>query len=53
MQNKFHQEILNLIQQQAGKPTQHTFLDGYLGNSNPRYPINVPTLRKIAKSWMA
>jgi 3-methyladenine DNA glycosylase AlkD len=50
--NKDHQEILNLIQHHAGKPTHHTFLDNYLGTSHPRYRINVPTLRKIAKSWM-
>jgi len=50
--NLHHQEILSLIQAAAGVPTQHTFLDGYLGNSNPRYPINAPKLRAIAKDWM-
>lgn len=46
-----HKEILRLIRQYAGTPTQHTFLDSYLGNENPRYPVNAPTLRKIAKEW--
>ena len=34
------------------KPTQHTFSDRYLGNSHPRYSIDVPALRKIARTWM-
>ncbi len=51
MRNKFHIEILNLIKENSGTPTQHTFLDSYLGNDHPRYPINVPTLRLIAKEW--
>jgi 3-methyladenine DNA glycosylase AlkD len=50
--NDHHREILGLIQRASGKPTQHTFLDGYLGNSNPRYAINAPRLRSIAKQWM-
>ncbi len=50
--NPLHKEILEQIQLQSGKPTQHTFLDSYLGNSHPRYPISIPTLRKIAKEWM-
>ena len=49
--NKFHRDILNLIKENSGTPTQHTFLDSYLGNDHPRYPINVPTLRLIAKEW--
>ncbi len=49
--NKLHSEILNLIKENSGTPTQHTFLDSYLGNDHPRYPINVPTLRLIAKEW--
>lgn len=53
MKNKFHAEILNLIKQNSGTPTQHTFLDSYLGNDHPRYPINVPTLRLIGKEWSA
>jgi 3-methyladenine DNA glycosylase AlkD len=50
--NRHHSEILQLIQQASGKPTQHTFLDGYLGNKNPRYAINAPRLRGIGKPWM-
>jgi 3-methyladenine DNA glycosylase AlkD len=50
--NVFHKEIIGQIQHHSGKPTQHTFLDSYLGNSHPRYPISVPALRKIAKAWM-
>jgi 3-methyladenine DNA glycosylase AlkD len=50
--NKYHQEILALIRKASGTPTQHTFLDSYLGNENPRYPINAPRLRAIAKAWM-
>lgn len=50
--NPLHKEILIQIQHHSGKPTQHTFLDSYLGNSHPRYPISIPTLRRIAKEWM-
>jgi len=50
--NALHKEILWRIQRQSGKPTQHTFLNNYLGNSHPRYPISMPILRKIAKEWM-
>jgi 3-methyladenine DNA glycosylase AlkD len=49
--NKLHSEILDLIIENSGQPTQHTFLDSYLGNEHPRYPINAPTLRLIAKEW--
>lgn len=52
MKNLFHQEILQQIKKNAGKPTQHTFLDAYLGNEHPRYPISTPVIRKIAKDWM-
>ena|SRR5690349_18256441 len=52
MINPFHQEILQLIKQNSGSPTQHTFEDSYLGNNHPRYPINAPTMRKIGKEWM-
>jgi 3-methyladenine DNA glycosylase AlkD len=52
MMNPLHKEILDLIVAKSGRPTQHTFLDNYLGNSHPRYPINAPTLRSIAKDWM-
>lgn len=50
--NPLHKEILEQIQLASGKPTQHTFLNSYLGNSHPRYPISMPILRKIAKGWM-
>jgi 3-methyladenine DNA glycosylase AlkD len=50
--NTHHKKLLNLIKRHAGKPTQHTFSDSYLGNTNPRYAINVPTLRKIAMHWL-
>lgn len=52
MVNPFHGEVLQLIRESSGTPTQHTFQDSYLGNDHPRYPISAPALRKIAKSWM-
>jgi 3-methyladenine DNA glycosylase AlkD len=51
--NPLHKEILEQIKLHSGKPTQHTFLDSYLGNSHPRYSISIPILRKIAKKWMS
>jgi 3-methyladenine DNA glycosylase AlkD len=50
--NRHHKEILTLIQEQAGTPTQHTFLDSYLGSAHPRIAISVPELRQIAATWM-
>lgn len=50
--NVYHQELLKLIKVKSGKPTQHTFLNSYLGSEHPRYPISVPVLRALAKSWM-
>jgi len=50
--NTHHKEVLSLIEENSGVATQHTFLDSYLGNTHPRYPINAPTLRAIAKEWM-
>jgi len=47
-----HQTLLKLIKTNSGQATQHTFLDSYLGNSHPRYAINAPTMRLIAKEWM-
>jgi 3-methyladenine DNA glycosylase AlkD len=41
-----------LIQNDAGQATQHTFSDSYLGNNHPRFAINAPTLRRIAKDWV-
>jgi|GEM_PF-6222313 len=46
-----HQELLDEIIKASGKATKHTFLDSYLGNSNPRYPISNPKLRNVAKTW--
>ncbi len=48
----FHAEILKLIKLRSGTPTAHTFLDNYLGNSHPRFAIDNPTLRTIARDWM-
>ena len=50
--NTHHQEILHQIKEKSGKPTQHTALDNYLGNSHFRYPISIPVLRSIGKTWM-
>ena len=50
--NPHHKEILNLIISLSGQSKEHSFSDSYLGNSNPRYPINAPTLRTIAREWM-
>lgn len=50
--NAHHKELLELIRKRSGKATQHTYSDGYLGNTHPRYPISVPILRSIAKDWM-
>ncbi len=47
----YHQEILILIKKHSGQGTKHTDLDSYLGNTNFRYPITVPLLRKILKEW--
>src|SRR5687767_10080694 len=52
MKNSFHDELLHQIKLKSGKGTQHTFLDSYLGNTHPRYPISVPALRTIAREWM-
>lgn len=50
--NVHHKELLNLVRKNSGKPTQHTFLNKYLGNNHPRYPISNPVLRSIARGWM-
>lgn len=52
IKNPHHRKILKEIKDNSGQATQHTFLDTYLGNSHPRYAINAPTLRLIAKEWM-
>jgi 3-methyladenine DNA glycosylase AlkD len=50
--NSLHREILDLIEISSGKPTKHTFSDSYLGNTNPRYAISNPVLRKLSRNWM-
>ncbi len=52
MANLFHEEILDQIKKNSGQPTQHTFLNSYLGTEHPRYPIATPLLRSIAREWM-
>lgn len=52
MKEDLHRLILDQIKKRSGKPTRHTFLDRYLGNSHPRYPIDNPTLRSIAREAM-
>lgn len=48
---QLHKELLSRIIEKSGKPTKQTFLDNYLGNSHPRYPINNPTLRGITREF--
>lgn len=48
---QLHKELLTQVIEKSGKPTNHTFLDNYLGNKHPRYPINNPTLRTITKNF--
>lgn len=50
--NAYHQYLLKEIRKHSGKPTQHNFLNGYLGNDHPIYPIGIPKLRQVAKAWM-
>jgi 3-methyladenine DNA glycosylase AlkD len=52
MKTSFYNQILHAIKKNSGKPTQHTFLATYLGNTHPRYPISAPVVRTIAKTWM-
>ncbi|HTF21537.1 MAG TPA: DNA alkylation repair protein [Chryseolinea sp.] len=52
MKEDHHRFILDQIQKRAGKPTQHTFLDSYLGNDHPRYAINNMAMRTIAREFM-
>ena len=52
MKSPFHREILRQIKENSGKPTQHTYLDNYLGNQHPRYAISAGVLRGIAKQWV-
>lgn len=50
--NALQEELLNHIKEKSGKPTQHTALDNYLGNTHFRYQISIPVLRSIGKTWM-
>jgi 3-methyladenine DNA glycosylase AlkD len=50
--NTHHHEILRSIKKLSGKPTQHTFVDSYLGTTHTRYPMNNPTMRTIAKEFI-
>lgn len=47
-----HRVLLKQIVDHAGKPKPNPFLDNYLGNKHPKYPINSPTLRGIARDWI-
>jgi 3-methyladenine DNA glycosylase AlkD len=50
--NTNHQILLKRIQALSGKPTQHTFLNTYLGTEHPRYAIDNPTMRALAKTFI-
>lgn len=50
--NSHHQSLLKAIRTHSGKPTQHTFLNAYLGTAHPRYAINNPSMRIIAKTFI-
>lgn len=39
MANRFHAEILKLIQEFSGKPKHGKFLNRYMGNDHVRYAI--------------
>ncbi len=52
MKSPFHLQILKQIKEKSGKPTQHTYLDNYLGNQHPRYAISSGLLRSIGKEWL-
>lgn len=47
-----HRTLLRQVQAKAGKIKKQPFLDNYLGNTHPKYKINGPTLRGIAKDWV-
>jgi len=49
---ELHTDLLAEIIKKSGKPTQHTFLDSYLGNNHLRYPISNPHLRAVSKNWI-
>jgi len=50
--NSHHRELLKIIKESAEKPTQHTFLNSYLGTTHPRYPLNNPQMRTLARGFI-
>ncbi|MBS1951754.1 MAG: hypothetical protein OJF59_001595 [Cytophagales bacterium] len=50
--SRLHQDLLAAIINNSGTPTQHTYLNSYLGNTNPRYAISIPKLRNVGKAWL-
>jgi len=50
---ELHTLLLAEVAKKSEKPTQHTFLDSYLGNNHPSYAISMPQLRKVGKSWLS
>lgn len=50
--NPHHKQIVSRIKKAAGKPVKDAFLNSYLGNDHPRYPLTTPELRAIVKEWM-
>lgn len=51
--HRHHRQLLESIRAMSGKATQHTFSETYLGNQHPRFAINLPTMRIIARTWMS
>ena len=49
--NLHHADLLDAIVAASGKAAPDEFLDGYLGNDHPKYPINNPGLHRITKEW--
>lgn len=47
-----HKEILDQIKSHAGIAGKHLVSETYLGNSHPRYPISMPDLRLLCRTWM-
>lgn len=52
MTNGLHQEILELIRKNSKDAVLDSVPGGYFGNEHPRYVINNPTMRTIAREWM-
>jgi len=47
-----HKVILEIVRRHTQKSPSNTAPDSYLGTSHPRYSINVPDMRAIAKDWI-